>query len=177
MGRSKASVIALAAIMIAVTAVFTIMVRVPIPATQGYFNFSDVAVYFAGFSFGPLLGLVTGGIGTAIADLIVGAPQWAVLTFLAHGLEGLTAGLLGRGKDLRGLIFAWAAGTVVMIGIYFLGEGLVLTGWPAAVAEIPANLLQNVVGGVVGIPLYMAVRRAYPPIERLGQPVTWREHD
>ena len=175
MVKSRASVIAIAAIMIAVTAVFTILVRIPIPATEGYFNLSDVAIYFSAFAFGPWLGLIAGGIGPAIADLTGGFPQWAVLTFFAHGLEGLVAGLLGRGKGMKGLILAWLAGTLVMLTLYFLGEGLVLTGWGPALAELPVNLLQNVVGGLVGIPLLYAVRKAYPPITRLGEDTTWEE--
>lgn len=175
MRRSDASVVAIVAIMIAVTAVFTILVRVPIPATQGYFNFSDVAIYFTAFAFGPWIGFVAGGLGTQMADLLGGYPQFAMLTLLAHGLQGLVAGLLGRGKGMVGLILAWLAGTVVMVALYFLGEGLVLTGWGPALAEIPANLLQNIVGGVVGIPLFYAVRRAYPPITQMGRKAEWRE--
>ncbi|MFP3896812.1 MAG: ECF transporter S component [Anaerolineales bacterium] len=168
-------VIAVTAIMIAVVAVFTMVARVPIPATQGYFNLSDVAIYFSAFSFGPLVGFVAGGVGAALADLLGGYPQWAILTFLAHGLEGLVAGALARGKDFLGLVVAWAVGTMVMVGLYLLGEGLVLTGWGPALTELPVNLLQNVVGGVVGIPLFYAVRRAYPPIRRLARGPEWRE--
>jgi uncharacterized membrane protein len=175
MRRNDALFITIAAIMIAVTAVFTWLVRVPIHATQGYFNFSDVAVYFAAFAFGPILGTIAGGVGTAIADLLAGFPQWALLTFLAHGSQGLVAGWLGRGKKLPGLIVAWIAGALCMAGIYLLGEGLILTGWGPALAELPFNLLQNLVGGVVGIRLFYAVRKAYPSLMRMGQPTTWRE--
>ena len=162
--------IAIVAVMIAVTAVFTMLVRVPIPATQGYFNFSDVAVYFAAFTFGPIVGLVAGGVGAAIADLLGGFPQWAVLTLLAHGAQGLVAGLLGWRRGALGMVLAWLAGTVAMAGIYFLGEGLLLMGWGPAVLEIPTNLLQNVVGGLVGIPLFLAVRRVYPAVTELARP-------
>ena len=55
-----------------------------------------------------------------------------------------------------------------MIAIYLLGEGLLLTGWGPALVEVPVNALQALVGGVVGIPLYYAVRRAYPPVMRLA---------
>ncbi|MFO7917612.1 MAG: ECF transporter S component [Anaerolineae bacterium] len=168
-------VIAVTAIMIAVVTVFTMVARVPIPATQGYFNLSDVAIYFSAFSFGPWVGFIAGGVGAALADLLGGYPQWAILTFLAHGLEGLVAGALARGRNFLGLVVAWAVGTIVMMGLYFLGEGLVLTGWGPALTELPVNLLQNVVGGVVGIPLFYAVRRAYPPIMRLARGAEWRE--
>jgi len=176
MKRPNATLIAVAAIMIAVTTVFTMIVRVPIPATQGYVNFSDLATYFAAFAFGPLIGGVAGGVGAAIAYLLSGYAEFELVTLLAHGSQGVAAGWLGRGKGLKGLIVAWAAGTLCMVGVYFLGEWLVLgMGVGAALAEAPFNLLQNVVGGVVGIPLLYAVRRAYPPIARLGQKDTWQE--
>jgi uncharacterized membrane protein len=166
----------LAAILIALTTVFTLVVHVPITATGGYFNFSDVVIYFASFTFGPWIGLVAGGIGTALADPLSGFAAFAPLSFLAHGLEGLLAGALGRKGTPGALALGWVAGTVAMVGIYFLGEGLFYgVGWGAAGAEVPWNVLQNVVGGLVGIPLFYAVRRAYPAVTRMGQPSGWRE--
>jgi uncharacterized membrane protein len=175
MRRLSAVAVAVTGVMIAVTTVFTIAVRIPIPATQGYVNFSDVAVYFAAFAFGPWVGLIAGGLGAALADVMGGYAQFAVLTFLAHGLEGLLAGYVGRNRGVCGMAAGWALGAVAMAGLYFLGEGLVLTGWGPALAELPFNLFQNLVGAAVGIPLVLAVRRAYPPIARLGRPTTWQE--
>lgn len=175
MRRISALAVAVTAVMIAVTTVFTIAVRIPFPATQGYVNFSDVAVYFSAFAFGPWVGLIAGGLGAALADVMGGYAQFAVLTFLAHGLQGLLAGCLGRNRGPSGMVAGWLLGSVAMAGLYCLGEGLVLTGWGPALAELPLNLFQNLVGGVVGIPLVLAVRRAYPPITRLGRPTTWQE--
>jgi uncharacterized membrane protein len=73
------------------------------------------------------------------------------------------------------MLVGWLAGTVVMVGLYFLGEAAVPAVWgglPQALTEWPFNLLQNVAGGIVGIPLVLAVRRAYPPITQMG---LWRE--
>ena len=163
--------IALTAVMIALVAVVTRFLIVPVGA--GYFNFSDMAVYFVAFTFGPWIGFLAGGIGAAIADLSAGYAAFAPLTFLAHGLQGLAAGYLVRalpGALPTRMIVAAVAGTLVMAGIYFLGEffGANL-GWggPAqAVTELPFNLLQNVVGAAVAIPLSLLMRRAYPPIAR-----------
>ncbi|HHX65104.1 MAG TPA: ECF transporter S component, partial [Chloroflexi bacterium] len=121
MNKMRPILIAVMAVMIAVTAVFTMLVRVPIPATQGYFNFSDVAVYFSAFTFGPLVGLVAGGVGTAIADLLGGYAQWAPLTLFAHGLQGWIAGLLAVRRGVPGLVLGWLVGTVVMVGLYLVG--------------------------------------------------------
>jgi uncharacterized membrane protein len=176
MNRIAPALIALAALLIALTTVFTLLVRVPVPATQGYVNLSDVAITFAGLIFGPWIGLVAGGVGAALADLLGGYAQFALLSLVAHGLEGLTIGWLGRNrKTVPGMTLAWLGGAVVMVGCYLIGEGLFLTGWPAAIAEVPSNTFQAIVGAVVGIPLVLAVRKAYPPIDRLGQRRTWTE--
>lgn len=163
--------IALTAVMIALVAVVTRFLIFPIG--QGYFNFSDTAVYFTAFTFGPWIGFLAGGIGAALADLSAGYAAFAPLTLLAHGLQGLAAGWVvrkGRGAPVQRMVVAWLAGTVVMTSIYFLGEYFgARLGWggPAqAVAELPFNLLQNIAGGVIAIPLALLVRRAYPPLAR-----------
>lgn len=163
--------IALTAITIALVAVVTRFLIFPVG--QGYFNFSDTAVYFVAFTFGPWIGFLAGGIGAALADLSAGYAAFAPLTFLAHGLQGLVAGWLarhGRGTPTQRMAVAWLGGTLTMAGLYFLGEYFgARVGWggPAqAVTELPFNLLQNVAGGLVAVPLSLLVRRAYPPLAR-----------
>ncbi|MFO7741897.1 MAG: ECF transporter S component [Anaerolineae bacterium] len=165
--------IVLTGVMIALVAVFTLAVRVPFALTRGYFNFSDVGVFLAGFAFGPWVGLVAGGVGTALADVVGGYPMYAPLTLIAHGLEGLIAGAAARRVEgVWGMVLGWALGAAVMVGGYFVGEAFVLRmGVAAAGTEaVTINLPQVVVGGIVGIPLVVALRRAYPPILRWGRP-------
>jgi len=171
--RSPAFRIASLAILTAVTAVFTYVVRIPVAPTRGYLNLGDVAIYFTAFTFGPVTALVSGGLGTALADIISGYSQWAPISLLVHGLQGLVAGMLGgivrRGAgDARGVFNPFwlagaAGGTVLMCGGYLLA-GNFMVGFGAALVELPGNLLQNLAGVVGAIPLAMAVRRAYPPV-------------
>lgn len=169
------ALIALTAVLIALTTIFTLLIRVPTPA-RGYVNLSDVAITFAGLAFGPWIGAVAGGVGTGLADALGGFAPFAPLSFVAHGLEGLLIGLLGRGRrSVFALAIAWAAGGLAMVAVYLVGEGLFYTGWPPALAEAPMNAFQALVGGVVGIPLYLAVRAAYPRIDRLGRRQSWTE--
>jgi len=167
--------IALIAVLIALTTVFTLLIRVPTPA-KGYVNLSDVAITFASLIFGPWVGMVTGGVGAALADLLGGFAPFAPLSLVAHGLEGLLIGLVIRNRrSITWMIGAWLAGALVMVALYLLGEGLFYTGWPPALAEAPLNLFQALVGAVVGIPLVLAVRKAYPPVDRIGRRSTWTE--
>ena len=178
-GRSlSAALIALTAVMIAVTAVFTLLVRVPIPATQGYFNFSSVAITFAGLAFGPWVGLIAGGLGTGLADVVGGYAQWAGISFFAHGLYGLLVGYFGRRRTASGILLGWVLGSLVMVGIYYLGAAAILIGdWAVPLVEVPINLVQAAAGAIVGIPLFYAVRRAYPMLDQIGRRATWTEEE
>ena len=166
--------IGLLAVLIALTTVFTLLIRIPTPA-RGYVNLSDVAITFAGLTFGPWVGGIVGGLGTAIADLLGGFAPYAPISFVAHGLQGVLVGLIGyRQKSIGRMVLAWAAGAVAMLLGYLIG-GALYVGFPTAVLEVPLNVFQVLVGGLLGIPLVLAVRKAYPAVDRLGQRQTWTE--
>ncbi len=174
--------IAMAAVLTAVTAVFTLAVRIPIAPTRGYINLSDVAIYFTAFTFGPVTALIAGGLGTAIADIIAGYAQWAPISLVINAVRGLAVGLIIRWAvrnktvsvpgpydplTVNGVAIASLVGMVIMVGLYFLAGGI-MVGFPAAAVEIPGNIVQNVVGISVGTLLSVSVFRAYPPVRRLS---------
>lgn len=186
--RSPALRIATVAVLTAVTAVFTYLVRIPIAPTRGYLNLGDVAIYFSAFTLGPLTALLSGGLGTGLADLLAGYPQWSPISLLVHGLQGLVAALiavrplgaarpptayrpLGSSRRRRwpfppSWLIGGGAGTLIMCAGYFF-SGAAMYGFGAAFVELPGNLLQNIAGLLGGIPLSLAVRKAYPPVTEL----------
>ncbi|NLT42168.1 MAG: ECF transporter S component [Anaerolineae bacterium] len=166
-------IVVLAALM-ALTAVLTTLVRVPVAPTKGYIHLGDVGVYFAAFAFGPVIGFLAGGAGTAMADVVGGFAHWAPLTFVIHGTQAWLAGELGHQAGARRQVLAWAAGSAVMVGGYFLAE-VVLYGLGAALVEVLPNAVQATVGGLVALPLTAAIRRAWPPIDGLGLSRGWEE--
>src|SRR3954469_16431206 len=141
--------IAAAAIMTAIVTVFTFVLQVPNPASGGYFNLSDIAVIFAAITFGPWIGLVAGGLGTAISDLISGYASFAPLSFIAHGGEGLLAGYLLLKKPAW-LVPAWLIGVVWMMLAYLVGETVILGGADAMADLLGSNWIQAL-AGVLGI--------------------------
>jgi energy-coupling factor transport system substrate-specific component len=167
---ADARTISLMAVMTAIVFVFTRFIQIPVGT--GYFNFSDVGIYFAAFAFGPWVALVAGGLGASLADVSSGYANFAPLTFLAHGLEGFVAGyVMFRMKAApTRYVVAWVLGSIVMIAIYFIGESAfdVFGGYPQALLDFPGNILQNVGGGILGFALLYAVRRAYPQIDRFA---------
>jgi uncharacterized membrane protein len=174
--RYSPAMIALVALLIALTTLFTRVLTIPIPGTQEYLNLSDVAITFSALVFGPWVGMIAGGVGTAIADLSTGAYAfWAPISLVAHGLEGFLIGLIARGRpSVPRMILAWFVGSTVMVACYLVGAS-VIEGWPTAQLGVPFNTFQALLGGVVGIPLALAVRRAYPAVDQLGRRRTWHE--
>jgi uncharacterized membrane protein len=155
--------IALSAVMAALVAVTTFSVQIFIPATRGYLNFGDIMIFVSSLTFGPIVGGFAGGVGSAISDVAGGYAYFAPYTFVIKGAEGIIAGLIANRISRRrdGLAVVVAGGE--MITGYFLAELFPLQiGLAGALAEVPANILQIVVGGVVGLPIALIIRRQLP---------------
>lgn len=67
----------LAALFAALACVATMVISFPIPATQGYINMGDCMVLMSGWILGGLYGALAGGIGSALADLLLGYTVYA----------------------------------------------------------------------------------------------------
>ena len=155
--------LSLIAVMSALVAVGTLIVRIPNPM-GGYFNVGDVMIFVAALTFNPIIGGAAGGLGSAIADLI-GFPLFALPTLVIKGLEGLIAGLITNKKSVfRDVLAVVAAGAEMVTG-YFLVE-VYLYGLGGALGEVPANIAQIAVGGLIGIPVALVLRRRLPEILR-----------
>lgn len=163
--------VAVVAVLTAVVVVFTMIVR--IPTAKGYINLCDVAICFIAFTFGPWSAFIAAGLGTALADLFSGYAQWAPISFVVHGLEGLLVALIVRQKNSITIPFITKilAGIVCMATVslgYFALSAIFISGVSVAAAEIPWNLVQSGVGVVLGLTLSAAVKRAYPPVSSLA---------
>lgn len=160
--------VATLAVAIALVTVFTMVVRIPLGT--GYLNLCDVAIAFVAFTLGPVTALVAGGLGPCIADLAGGFGQWAVISFIVHGLEGLLMALILRFVPQKGLAKLLAGALCILIvplGYYVL-SGVFLVGFEAALADVPGNFIQSTVGAVLGFALSEAVVRAFPPVRHFG---------
>jgi uncharacterized membrane protein len=229
--------LAIASVFAALVFVATIFFTVSIPATGGYFNVGETVIYVAALLFGPFVGAFAGGVGAAIADMMVAA-EFAPGTLVIKSCEGAIVGFLNR-KMFRqtsrsnwriftailgaivGVLLAatgsinysgdvvlnfgsftlagyvqpeiWyflgavVALLIILMGIkiepesgrailsmiigglemvagYFIYEQLILTR-TTALAEIPANIGQMIVGLVVAIPIAKIVLRSLPQLK------------
>lgn len=157
--------LALLALFMALVAVATMIVRVPIPQTTGYMNLGDSVVLLAGVFFGPALGFMAGGVGSALADIFGGYPQWAPWTLGIKGIEAMLAGLAVRHLRLNTqnitlpMVACFIVCTVWMVFGYYVTE-VFMYDQKAALAELPANLVQaggSVVLASLLLPLFSRI--------------------
>ena len=110
--------LAIVAVMTAVVFVLTVVIQIPTPA-KGYIHLGDAGVFFSAFAFGPWIGAIAGGLGTALADTAAGYPQWAPFSFLIHGAQGLVAGwMYRRWPTTWGLISAAIIGGAIVYRVW-----------------------------------------------------------
>ncbi len=230
MSTLKAQTLSLAAIFTALVAVATAVFQVYIPETKGYFNIGEVMIYTTALLFGPVVGCIAGGVGSALADMITGFYIYAPATLVIKGVEGYVVGylfrkfskprsrawnflvvilllsiftilwfvlysgtftfalawgihrvftisiystaiylailimfiavavLLHKSGELANILISTLAGGALMVLGYYLYEQIVLG--LAALAEVPFNIGQVVVGTVGAVPLYTTLRKA-----------------
>jgi uncharacterized membrane protein len=130
---------------------------IPISATGGYLNFGETVIYACALLFGGITGGFAGGVGAAMADIFLGFGSFAPITLIVKGIEGYVVGTMGKGKPLRSQALAVIVGGVILVVGYFVFE-VALFGLPAAVTEVPFNMLQAGVGLVVALTVVRTVR-------------------
>jgi uncharacterized membrane protein len=153
----------LIAILTALTTVTTVVLVVPFPSTFGYFNLGDALVMISGLLLGPFGGLIAGGVGSAMGDVLLGYSYYAPITLIVKGGEGLVVGWFSRYAkgmvklnlaDIVGLIL----GSLIMLYGYLVSETY-FYGFEFALAEmIWVNLVQVTVGGIVAISVAPTIR-------------------
>jgi uncharacterized membrane protein len=156
--------VALSAIMAALVCAATMLIQIPNPPTKGYINIGDAMIFVSALSFGVFVGGVAGAVGSSLSDILSGYAFYAPFTFVIKGAEGLLAASIANRKSVpRDIVAVIIAGVEMILG-YFLAEFFPLQyGW-AALTEVPGNISQIVVGGIIGIPLTIIIRRRLPEV-------------
>ena len=160
------------ALFAALACVATMSIRIPTPGTNGYIHPGDAVVILSGIILGPAYGLLAGGIGSAMADLLGGYFVYVPITFVIKGLIAVLAGLIyqkaGKPKTSRYVcvVLGGIVDIVLVAGGYFLCEAF-MYGAAGAAASIPANIIQGVGGLVISLVLY-PILIAIPDIRQMA---------
>ena len=159
-----------AAIMAALAAIATIVIPVPLPG-GGYANAGDIVVLLSAFLLGPALGAASAGIGSCLADLILGYAAYAPGTLVIKAaMAGVLYALCIRHmKSIYASVIAGIAGEIIMVLGYFGYEALILQNAAAAAVGMAPNLLQGAVGIAGAALLLPAVRKIAGGTKKPGE--------
>ena len=115
--------LAINALAIALVCVSTMVIQIPIPL--GYMHLGNCCILLVSVYFGNMTGMLAGGIGSCLADLLSGYTQWIIPTLIIKGIMGLVIAMIAyrEGEEIRMMrlrtFLGAAAGIVIMIGSRF----------------------------------------------------------
>lgn len=148
-----------AALFAALACVMTMIVQIPAPT--GYVNLGDCVVLLAAWVLGPVWGGAAAGVGSMLADVLNGWASYAPATFvIKFAMAALAAYIFCAMKGRWSWVVGAIAAELLMVGGYFIYESLVLGVGPAAVASVPANLVQGAVGVASGLAVVLLLDRS-----------------
>ena len=141
--NSNLKKIIMTALFAALACVATMSIRIPTPGTGGYIHPGDAIVILAGIILGPVYGMLAGGIGSALSDLIGGYFVYVPITLVIKGLVALVSGLIYQkmcryGKNRYVAVILGGITDIVFV----------------AGASILANIIQGVGGLIISAVLY-----------------------
>ena len=144
----------------ALVMVTTMIIRIPMPLTNGYVHLGDTTIYLAVLILGKKRGSIAAGTGSALADLFSGYAHYVPWTFVIKALMALVMGLALDGLKKRGKhkqssrLHLYELPAMTLAGLemtagYFLAAGIMYGNWLTALTSVPGNIAQFTVGMLI----------------------------
>ncbi|WP_203248095.1 ECF transporter S component [Sporosarcina beigongshangi] len=162
--RSKTFDLVITAILAALIFVAT-MINIKLPIGQGgLIHLGTSMLFMAAILFGPKKGALAGAIGMGLFDILGGWAIWAPTTIISRLLQGLIVGKIAWSKGHRGdnvglNILAAVLSMPVMMVVYYIGQGIMYNNWIAPMASVPGDIIQNIVGLLIAIPVCIMLKK------------------
>lgn len=168
--KSQAKQIALDAMFVALTLVFTAFVNIQIPGfggAGGLIHLGNVPLFIAAMVYGKRTGALAGALGMGLFDILSGWAAWAPCTIITCGLMGFTVGVVCKNRNsMLSRVIAIAAALVIKIAGYFIFESFIMgNGTAAALKSIPGNIIQIAVAAIIVFIMITPLKRGLQTIE------------
>ena len=166
MNKLNSRTISINALAIALVCLSTMFLQFPIPL--GYAHLGNCFILISGVFFGPVTGLLAGGIGYA---------QWIIPTLIIKGIMGFVIGYIANRTGLTVNMFkirtaaASIVGIIIMVVGYFIGGSILYGSIYTGATQIPGLVMEGIVGIVLFYVIGSALQAAHLPkyIQRLTQ--------
>ena len=163
----KTKQLTVAAILIALNLVLSYIAKLPTPT--GFVSLVEVGIFIGAWQYGAKTGAVIGGMTGFLLDLLAGYPQWMFFSLLIHGAEGYLIGhYVQQGKVTSRWVGNIIGGIVMVLGYWLAGAVLlwftagqhlqIKAAIIASLADVPANLMQVMVGLIVALVVYRPIK-------------------
>lgn len=155
----KAVLTALFASIICVTTAF--LFHIPIGTAGGYIHLGDAFIYLAGTFLPMPYAMAAAGIGSGLADLLTGAPHWAIFTVV---IKAAMAACFTCKKPTvihaRNVTASVLAGLICTVG-YYVAEVLLFGNWLTPLTSLlMGGWIQSVAAVVLFLLMGTALDRA-----------------
>ncbi|OAN12745.1 MULTISPECIES: ECF transporter S component [Exiguobacterium] len=162
--RTRQLVITSMSIALVFVATLFINIKLPIAANGGLVHMGTAMLFLIAILFGPRTAMIAGAVGMGLFDIVSGWTLWAPFSFVGRGLQGFIVGWIAwtygrKGTKVSINALAMIASVPVMLGVYYICEGILYSNWVAPALSIPGNITQNVVGILVAIPVGIALKK------------------
>lgn len=149
---SRVKSLAITAICLVLVYVFTAVVniRLPFAPNGGLVHLGNVPLFVAAILFGKRTGMIAGGIGMGLFDLLSGWTLWAPFTLVIVGCMGFVVGsITEKRKNMGFIVLALIAACAIKIVGYYFAEVVIYGNWVVPFTSIPGNLIQIGVAAVI----------------------------
>ena len=148
----------MAAIFASLTCVATMYLHIDTP--RGYMNLGDTLILIGALFLDPVSSLLSAGIGSALADLILGYAMYAPATFVIKAAMGFLASFMAIKfkKKIPVVLLAYFLSELIMIVLYTIYD-MVLYGKGVILATLPGNITQGVLNLVIAFVLFLIIRK------------------
>ena len=134
-----------------------------IPTATGYIHAGDAVVVLCGILLGAMYGPACAGIGSMLADLLLGYAAYAPATLIIKATVAFIAAIAFKSftklkmKPILALILSAVLGGIAMVSGYLFFEGAIMGAGFGAISAVPGNLLQATAGVVISALLYPVI--------------------
>ncbi len=150
MSNKKNKLMIFTALFIAITAVTTSVIKIPLP-TGGYIHIGDSIIYLASIILPFPLGIVVGGFGGSLADGMAGYYIYIIPTLIVKMINSACFYLIRSKTDkiitLKSIIALAISSIVTIVGYYIVS--ICLYGVDGSLATIPGNAIQAVGSAII----------------------------
>lgn len=163
--RTKTFDLVITAILAALVFVATMFINLKLPIGQGgLIHLGTSMLFISAILFGPKKGALAGAIGMGLFDIVGGWLIWAPTTIISRALQGFIVGKIAWSKGHKGdhigfNILGAVVSMPVMIAVYYIGQAIMFNSWVAPMASIPGDVIQNIVGLMIAIPVCVVLKK------------------